>query len=93
MLSIYGKYKFIEDGNVSCFAKLGYTFPELDFDNDYDYNIDVSGGLMYGIELLFDNISLSYTISKGELEFPNYYYYYDDDSNITLNRISISYSF
>ena len=96
LLTIYGKYKFMEDENLSCFGKLGYTFPELNFDDDY-YNVDISGGFMYGIELSFDNISFSYTINNGEIGIPEYYYYGyysgNSDHNITMTRMSASYSF
>ena len=80
MISLYGLYEFSKSEQTSIFGKIGYSKPFLSED------IDIDGGMMYGIQFNFNKIQVSYTIHSGSID--EY-----EDIDVDLNRFVFYYPF
>ena len=88
MITIYSKYDFFKDDKIIFSGKFGYSIPDID-DNSLDWSVD--GGLMFGFEAKYNNISFSYSVHNAELEVSDGSYSIELDLDIT--RFCIYYSF
>ena len=106
LINLYATYRLMQNAGMQIFGKIGYSIPELSYNDDYGYygsSPDVEGGLMYGFHAILNNkLQFSYTIHEAQLDSDNYdyyyyyYYYYDSDNDpgsFTINRMSIFYLF
>jgi len=81
MISLYGMYEFSRSDETTIFGKIGYSKPFIDED------LDINGGVMYGIQFNFSKIQVSYTIHNGKIE--GYY----EDLDVDFNRFVLYYPF
>ena len=93
--SLFSVYAFIPFYTSDSTSKLvisgvvGYSRPDLSFDSG-SIDIDVEGGLMYGIEALFDNhYSLAMTFHNGDYTLDGF----DGNVDFDVSRFTISYIF
>ena len=90
MLSLYAKYDFFKDNNTIFSGKFGYSMPDIDDDTSWD----VDGGVMFGFEAKYNNLSFAYSVHNAELSITDYYYYYSTiDLDVDITRLCIYYSF
>ena len=110
LISLYGLMNFANQNGASIYGKLGYSIPtfEMKSSGGYGYygsstpEYESEGGIMYGIQVLYQNFLFSYTMHSGEISQSmsvsnSYYYDYNDsDSNaleLEHTRITVSYVF
>ncbi len=101
LISVYALYPFYNSTSenspqVVVSGMLGYSIPDLSYDGD-STELDADGGLMYGIEALFNNhFSVAMTFHNGELSPSydyDYYYGYDMSVDFDVSRFTLSYIF
>ena len=109
LLSLYGMYDFIDNVDMTISGKIGYSIPRIDFDIQeiinitdtypFDFNIDNSGGILYGIKASFGPMNIIYSFHRCQFRYTDMKYngipisIYTDDFSYNLKRITASYSF
>ena len=87
MISLYGKYAFVKYDHMIIYGKIGFSDPKL----DYYFDSDIDIGLMYGIQLVFGPMNISFSNHTSNMKI--YLYDTPSESDIEINRIKASYSF
>ena len=100
LISVYALYPFytapVANAQMVVSGMIGYSIPDLSYDGD-STELDTEGGLMYGVEALFNNhFSAAMTFHNGELSPSydyDYYYGYDMSVDFDVSRFTLSYIF
>ena len=100
LISVYALYPFyiapVANAQMVVSGMIGYSHPDLSFDGD-SADLDVSGGLMYGVEAFFNNhFSAAMTFHSGEYSIASdydYYYYSEPSIDFDVSRFTLSYIF
>ena len=114
LLSLYALMNLANQNGALVFGKLGYSIPTFEMSSlgggyygSSGPEYESVGGIMYGIQVSYQNFLISWTMHSGEIDpvmsssnsndYYNYYDYYQSNDSNTLDlehsRLTISYIF